>query len=126
MESFCGTPNSLASSFFISDNTGWVAGQRGTILKTTTGGIIYIREPSPEDNPDKFILTGNYPNPFGGTTNTGNPVTTIEFTLPEHTQVNLSIYNILGAKVTELVNTELSAGTHHYDFNCSICRKHFL
>jgi lysophospholipase L1-like esterase len=50
-----------------------------------------------------FQLNYNYPNPF-------NPGTTISFTIPYNTVVNLSVYNILGEKVTELYNDEMSPG----------------
>lgn len=53
--------------------------------------------------PKEFILEGNYPNPF-------NPSTVIEFQLPKTEKVELSIYNILGQKVRQLVNSELTAG----------------
>ena len=61
--------------------------------------------------PEVFILEQNYPNPF-------NPSTVIEFTLPEDvSNVKLSIYNTLGEKVTELVNTALTAGKYQYQWN---------
>jgi hypothetical protein len=47
----------------------------------------------------------NYPNPF-------NVVTSIKFTLPDAARVTLNIYNILGQKVTTLVDEEKSSGTH--------------
>lgn len=43
-------------------------------------------------------------------TNPFNPATTINFALPERASVNLSIYNLLGEKIIELVNGELEAG----------------
>ena len=53
----------------------------------------------------------NYPNPF-------NPNTVIEFSLPENvSNVRLSIYNALGEKVAELINTELVAGKYSYQWN---------
>jgi hypothetical protein len=52
-----------------------------------------------------FELMQNYPNPF-------NPRTTIEFYLPIQTQVELNIYNSLGQKVAELINSSLPAGNH--------------
>ena len=54
--------------------------------------------------PEEYNLNQCYPNPF-------NPSTVIGFSLPENvSNVTLTIYNILGDKVTELVNTSLTAG----------------
>ncbi len=61
--------------------------------------------------PDEYDLFQSYPNPF-------NPSTVIKFSLPEAvSNVNLSIYNALGEKVAELVNTSLSAGNYSYQWN---------
>jgi C1A family cysteine protease len=66
---------------------------------------------SGEQIPDKYSLEQNYPNPF-------NPSTIIEFSLPENVgSVKLSIYNVLGEKVAELVNTALLAGKYSYQWN---------
>jgi Secretion system C-terminal sorting domain len=62
--------------------------------------------------PDMFSLRQNYPNPF-------NPSTTIEFSLKENSNVNLSVYNILGQKVVTLLNQPMSAGIHNVQFNAS-------
>ena len=55
--------------------------------------------------PEGFSLMQNYPNPF-------NPSTKIRFAIPESGQVKLNVYNSIGQKVTELVNTNLTAGTY--------------
>jgi len=61
--------------------------------------------------PAEYALEQNYPNPF-------NPSTVIEFSLPENVgNVQLSIYNTLGEKVAELVNTALTAGKYQYQWN---------
>jgi hypothetical protein len=61
--------------------------------------------------PDVYALEQNYPNPF-------NPSTTIEFSLPEDvSNVMLTIYDILGQRVTQLVNTSLKAGKYKYQWN---------
>ncbi|RKY99289.1 MAG: hypothetical protein DRQ13_02570, partial [Ignavibacteriae bacterium] len=60
--------------------------------------------------PIEYALDQNYPNPF-------NPATTIKFSVPEATNVTLIIYNTLGQKVTELVNTELEAGNYSYQWD---------
>lgn len=63
--------------------------------------------------PVAYALEQNYPNPF-------NPSTVIEFSLPEDvSNVKLSIYNALGEKVAELVNTALTAGRYQYQWNAS-------
>lgn len=58
----------------------------------------------------KFRLGQNFPNPF-------NPVTIINFSLPEVSYVTLRIYDITGREVFELVNGSLEAGDHtvHFD-----------
>jgi len=61
--------------------------------------------------PDKYALEQNYPNPF-------NPSTIIKFSLPENVgNVRLTIYNTLGEKIAEIVNTSLQAGTYSYQWN---------
>ncbi|MCW8805080.1 MAG: T9SS type A sorting domain-containing protein, partial [Ignavibacteriaceae bacterium] len=62
------------------------------------------------DIPTNYQLFQNYPNPF-------NPLTTIRFSLPESGLVKLNVYNILGERVEQLLNTELSAGKHEIIFN---------
>ena len=46
-----------------------------------------------------------YPNPF-------NPTTTIDFSIPSDSEINLSIYNIKGQKVKTLANEQLERGNH--------------
>ena len=57
-----------------------------------------------------FQLFQNYPNPF-------NPSTNIKFEVKENAHVILSVYNIIGQKVAEPVNSDLSAGIHNVLFN---------
>ena len=53
--------------------------------------------------PDEFILYANYPNPF-------NPVTSLRYDLPKQAQVTLTIYDLMGREVTQLVNTTQESG----------------
>ena len=59
---------------------------------------------------NSFELKQNYPNPF-------NPSTTIRFTVPKNEFVNLSVYNLLGEKVAELVNEVKTTGEYETSFN---------
>ncbi len=56
-----------------------------------------------------FCITNN-PNPF-------NPETTISFSIPEDSKVNLSIYNIKGQKVKTLIKDQLEKGFHEIIWN---------
>jgi len=62
--------------------------------------------------PNEVALDQNYPNPF-------NPSTTISFSLPMASNVNLTIYNVLGQRVATLVNNHLDAGSHTLSFNAA-------
>jgi hypothetical protein len=60
--------------------------------------------------PVEFELHNNYPNPF-------NPSTTIEYSLPEKTHVTLEIYNLIGQKITTLVDDDEAAGRYNITWN---------
>lgn len=62
--------------------------------------------------PKEYTLNQNYPNPF-------NPSTTIRFSLPKRSKVRLEVYNVIGERVAELVNGELSGGIHEVTFNAA-------
>ncbi|TKJ40448.1 hypothetical protein CEE37_09035 [candidate division LCP-89 bacterium B3_LCP] len=62
--------------------------------------------------PDDYEAMGAYPNPF-------NPVTTICFGLPVDGLVRLSIYNIKGQRVTDLVDGYRNAGYHEVTWDAS-------
>ena len=64
----------------------------------------------PGDRPLTFGLTQNYPNPF-------NPATTISYNLATRSLVELSVYNMLGQKVTTLVNDVQAAGQHQAEWD---------
>ena len=76
------------------------------------GKYEYSNEIEVEIGPTKFTLFQNYPNPF-------NPSTVIKFAIPNDSNVNLSIYSMLGELVTTLVNGQLKAGNYEYEFDAS-------
>ncbi len=62
--------------------------------------------------PMEYNLYQNYPNPF-------NPTTKIKFALPEAGKVVLKIYDMTGAEVAELVNTDYEVGYYDIELNAS-------
>ncbi len=63
-----------------------------------------------DEKPNEFSLYQNYPNPF-------NPYTTIEYSLPEKSNVRLNVYNVRGQKVKTLVDKAQIPGQYKVDFN---------
>ena len=57
--------------------------------------------------PMTYTLGQNYPNPF-------NPTTTIPLTLPEQSEINLKVFNVLGQEVITLFKGTLNAGRHYF------------
>lgn len=63
-----------------------------------------------EVSPQSFSLEQNYPNPF-------NPATTITFYLPYETEVNLTVYDVLGNEISQLLGEVINAGKHNIHFS---------
>ncbi|MBD3169773.1 MAG: T9SS type A sorting domain-containing protein, partial [candidate division Zixibacteria bacterium] len=63
-----------------------------------------------ENLPTAIEVNGNYPNPF-------NASTSINFTLPEPSQVKLNVYNLAGQLVDDVIDARMTAGEHnlHWD-----------
>ncbi len=72
--------------------------------------ITDIRQTAVIQQPAEYNLAQNYPNPF-------NPATTIEYALPAAAQVTLEVYNIMGQKVTGLVQAQQQAGVYQISWN---------
>ena len=60
----------------------------------------------------EFKLEQNYPNPF-------NPTTTINYALGNASMVKISVYNMLGEKVADLVNKNQQAGAYRVQWNAA-------
>lgn len=79
----------------------------------TENGISWSREVTIKvAGPEKFELSQNYPNPF-------NPTTNIRYRLPTKSEVKIEIYNILGNKITTLVNEAKEPGVHTINWDAS-------
>jgi hypothetical protein len=80
---------------------------RFEIVKTTSN------ESMDGELPLEFTLKQNYPNPF-------NPSTMLEFGLPKVSDVRIEVFNVLGQKVSTLINSEtLNAGWHTVRFDAT-------
>ena len=61
---------------------------------------------------DNYKLINNYPNPF-------NPVTTLRYDLPENVHVNITIYDMLGRQIKNLINQTQDAGYRSVRWNAT-------
>ncbi len=62
--------------------------------------------------PESYDLSQNYPNPF-------NPTTKINYSVPADGFVNIAVYNVLGEKVTKIVNSIHKAGSYEVTFDAT-------
>jgi len=62
--------------------------------------------------PHAFNLYNNYPNPF-------NPLTTLRYDLPEDALVNITIYDMMGRVVSNLVSSQQNAGYKSIQWNAT-------
>jgi hypothetical protein len=62
--------------------------------------------------PRTFDLEQNYPNPF-------NPTTQINYAVPEQSDVQIEVYNVIGRRVATLVNREMAPGNYTVNFDAS-------
>jgi hypothetical protein len=82
------------------------------LLYTSTNGVFIITGLGTVDEtviPTKFSMSSNYPNPF-------NPVTHVNFDIPEQANVSFSIYSLLGQEVMSQTN-EYQPGTYKLTWN---------
>ncbi|MFZ1289663.1 MAG: YCF48-related protein [Melioribacteraceae bacterium] len=102
---------SFANSF-----NGWTVGFMGEIYKWIGDALpdlpVSLNDKFENNVPSEFKLEQNYPNPF-------NPSTTIEYSIPQKSQVIVQVYDLLGREITTLINEEKAAGNYSVKFDGS-------
>jgi len=78
------------------------------MMEGPEGGSVDVAERG--TTPVEFTLEQNYPNPF-------NPVTTIQYTVPTNSQIQLEVVDTLGHQVATWVNEVQSAGNYSVKFD---------
>lgn len=96
-----------------SRDTVFACGGQGLIIRTTNGGGSFVGlEQNGNSIPAEYSLNQNYPNPF-------NPSTKIGFNIPVNSFVTIEVFDMLGRKISDLVNNDLNAGSYNISFNAS-------
>ena len=60
--------------------------------------------------PTNFSLMQNFPNPF-------NPTTSINYSVPENSDISISVYSLTGQKIIDLMDSHVQAGTYTVIWN---------
>ena len=85
----------------------------GCLCQLAHGKIIVDqKELDPEVSRMRFKRLFVYPNPF-------NPSTIINYELRKTSEVELSLYNLIGQKVAILVSEQRDAGSHHVTWDAT-------
>ena len=84
-------------------------------IKIIMGELDYVQQMSDEileNIPSIFSLSQNYPNPF-------NPITMVRYELPEDSFVDVTVYDMLGNVISNLINTNQSSGYKSIQWNAT-------
>ena len=83
-------------------------------LADTTSFNLTVSTSDIDDEPValQYSLSQNYPNPF-------NPTTKIDFTIAKPGNIRIAIYDLLGRKVAEPVNSHYKPGKYNFTFNAA-------
>jgi len=99
--------------FKLMKNNGEVLTLDGLFPSWSSNGIFIMEEViASAELPNSYSLHSAYPNPF-------NPVTSVDFSLPENSLVKLAVYDIKGVEVANITNQYYDAGSHTIQWNAS-------
>jgi hypothetical protein len=103
--------SSQLNAISVKDSLIVAVGDNGLIIKSKNNGITWVDEKNTLVK-SKFALSQNYPNPF-------NPSTTINYSLPEKANVTITLYDLLGNEIQEIVDDVKAAGNYKISFNAN-------
>jgi hypothetical protein len=94
---------SSVSPTTLSFETAILAARDARSLDVDAEGLTFKQQDMPEN---RVVALTNYPNPF-------NPATTISYELKHEADVDLSIYDLQGRRIVQLVHGRMGAGCYH-------------
>lgn len=106
-----GTSAKSIDGFSVDVNKDSIGGDIFTLKFRTEMNPLGVKEIQ-KNIPQNFSLEQNYPNPF-------NPSTSIQFSLPEESDVTLKVFDVVGREAAELTNAHIMAGTYTASWNAS-------
>lgn len=101
-QEYLGLTPEFYSGFMLDRHHGWAAGSQGVVFSYMPVTSVVQRMP---DVPAGVHLRQNFPNPF-------NPTTTIEYELDRKMPVRLTLWDVMGREIRELVNAEQEPGVY--------------
>jgi hypothetical protein len=108
-EEYVPNPITQNSDIYYSIDYNFISGP--SVHRLGDMSVVSVKDEYNNSKVKGFGLVSNYPNPF-------NPTTTIEFSLPERATVKVEVFDILGRKVSTLINNqELNAGQQRLIWN---------
>ena len=90
----------------------WDGANAGAIGYANSSDSLAVGFPNQGFIPQKLSLYQNYPNPF-------NPVTTIHYDLPNQSDVQITIYDLMGREVNTLISESQEAGYKSIQWNAT-------
>jgi len=73
-------------------------------------GVVGVKDE--ESLPTEFVLEQNYPNPF-------NPSTKIKYSVPQTSEVQIKVFDVLGNEIEILISEEKSVGNYELNWNAT-------
>jgi hypothetical protein len=90
----------------------WWGSEWGPVMRTVRFGPATAVEQAETSVPIVFALAQNYPNPF-------NPTTTVRFDVPQLSQVDITVYDVMGREIRSLVRGDYAPGSYRIAFDAT-------